>query len=134
MPDRDPQSPGVSRYWRPEVTAPDPIRARLDELGALHANLAAPISGMPTLAQDREYPTDVNAVHRDGGSSTFAECYGEDSAALIVAAVNALPGLLAAVRAVADLPPNATVQVADLHRHIAAALADPATRDQEAGR
>jgi hypothetical protein len=75
----------------------------LDALDQAHAAIEPPISRFAGLAVDNEYPTDVNARYADGGSAAFAECYGEDSAALIVAAVNAMPGLIAALRAVLDL-------------------------------
>jgi hypothetical protein len=76
-------------------------RALLDELDQLRAAIgdspAFPVTGF--VRDDYE----VMAKFDDGGLAVFAECYGTDAAALIVAAVNALPQLTAALREVLEL-------------------------------
>jgi hypothetical protein len=84
------------------TTTDQPATALLNQLDALRAASAAPLSGFPVLAQDPDFPTDVNGLYPDGGSAAVAECYGADTAALVVAAVNAAPALTAALRAAQD--------------------------------
>ncbi len=73
----------------------------LDQVDALHAAIGdSPAFRVIGFQQDDE---DVLAQFDDGGTGVFAECYGTDAAALIVAAVNALPALVAALRAVLEL-------------------------------
>lgn len=76
------------------MTAPEGVAARLAELAALHAAATPGPWGTPVA------PTWIHRAEALGHVGTTE--HAED-AALIVAAVNALPDLIAAVRAVADL-------------------------------
>jgi len=82
-------------------------REHLDQLDALRdSSLTSLRNGYPStpeLVQEAEYPSDIEWSWSDGGHSGAAECFGTDTAALIVAAVNALPKHVAAIRAVLDL-------------------------------
>ena len=89
----------------------------LDQLDALRAKSLSPLRNgypsTPDLAQEAEYPSDIEWIWSDGGHSGAAECFGANTAAVIVAAVNALPQLTAAIRAVLELHPPVPKYVAE---------------------
>lgn len=86
------------------MTAADrPVAELLDELDAAREKVLAIRHDYPSLPTLVQKAADVDLAWSDGAGVLWVETEDSADAALIVAAVNALPRLTAALRAVLDL-------------------------------